>query len=801
MTTIQYLDACCGAGKTYAIVRYIAEKVKAGQRFIFVEPTKKMLDDVEVDLRRVDPTIHIEKFYEGLTDSGVVQSVVEHFNNPPDINHVVLITARTLDLIPYFNRPRDWDMVIDEAISVFDMFDPTISVNHRIFTDCIDLSMHGETQEYSEIIVRDDTKLKIIAENRYNDDVYKVFKEIATKVRSDDYVTYVLNSNFYNLLDRTQDTKKLLVFAVRRPKFLRNFSTVLVMAAQFKDTLMYKVWSRMGIDFIEHYELKFSLRKTGHDNGRLVDIRYGYEKDWSATAKNSKENRLAENYIDAAVKCLENRPSLLVRNLKCKKTEYLLQDNRFEELPAKAHGQNRFMNFDNIFVIAAYNLQTSSQLFLSKMYGIDRKSTKKAIMSYEIYQSVTRCSIRDISSTSEKTVIVPDRATAEWLHELFPGSSCESLGLEQHVLKKIGRKAVHSSPAEKQRFSREKLKQERIGIAEQIEMANQQELRHKFGHERDEYTLKSIDNNVSLFKGTIIEDFKQRDPVKFLCKHEDGPFVGFLRDCFKRRFENKEDNQAITPAFFTRTATDETFTASKNVLFANGIWLDLDYTSLLPRDFMKIFPNLNFVAYTTFSHTRECLKYRIYIPTSEIMTNQHYRNIVRQIIHKVEATGGYIEKADPNRPHMKVHGIERKFDASSKFYLPCKPGDGSAGFLRVVEGEGRLPLDVDQWLESSEIPLEDAHTTHDFRVEADSDSSELTPLQRCIRASALEKFSLTPKGSGHFAFYNLNLRLIHAGIRDAEWYNAMYEAAISSNSPAKRLNEMKKYICMSWSMI
>ena len=798
MSEIFYLDAAAGTGKTYNMARRVASYVKVGSSFIIVMPTKKMADDIESELIKVDWSITVKKFHTDTVEGSVVSSIMRYLNEPLEEAHVVVMTAPAFGLLRYFNNPGRWYIILDEVPSVFELFERTLPNNHSVFTDCVDPYSIGPDLGYSYLDVIDETKLRNLRENTAHDDVDKIYQPLADRVLSDEYEVYVQNQNYKGLLAGENGEKKMLLFAVRRPKLLLRFKACLIMAAQFKETLLYKIWSRMGVTFIEEEDFKSDLNQTTHQNGCQVTFYYGYDQNWSKTTKDDKANKLTENLIEAALKVLDGKECLLLRNNGCEKSTHLLELDAFRSLPGKSHGQNQFKGYNNVLVLAAFNPSPPAIKFLKIMYGIDNTSTKRGIMGYEIYQAVMRSSLRDRSNVSPKIIIVPDKATAEWLSSLFPGSSCRSLSLDQPTPKRRGPKAVHVSSIERQRASREKIKAERLGFLKEIELATQGNLRDFCQNERDEFTLKSIGNNVSLFRGTIIKNIRKINFEKSLYVGDEGPFIAELRRRAKIRLANKQDNEAISPACFRPLEDCESVTGAINVWFANGIWLDLDNTDLKPSALSKILSGIKFVAYNTYSHRKGCFRYRCWIPTSSIMSNQQYRNIVRQIVKKVESTGVYIDKTDPSNMNKKVHGIEHRWDASNKFYLPCKPGDGSAGFLTVFDEEGRLPLDVDKWLESSAVSYEESLPTGPIIVPDKVENSTLTPLQAYIVEDALARFKEAPKGSGHVMYYKLHLRLIHNGIRGTHWLTIMSQAAGDAKSPSKRYRELEIYRRQGW---
>ena len=571
MKPIYYLDAPAGAGKTYAMVRHVVKNVLAGKSYLIVMPTNKMVDDVESAIRKENPAITVVKFHGDVVDGAVTDSVYGHFNNPVDTSHVVIITAPCFEILKHVNRAQDFQFIMDEVISVFSLDDPTLPNNHHIFTDCVTLSSVGPETGYSGLVIVDKQKLRSLADNSSHDDVDKIFQPIARLVLSQDHQVYVLDSNYKSLLAGDANTKKLLVFAVKKPTIMKEFASCLIMAAAFKETLLYKLWSRMGVEFIENLELKASLRLQSHQNGNLVKFYYGYDKDWSKTTKDSRDDDSTERFVDAGKSLFEGKKCLLLRNKNCRKTKQLLSIQDFTSLPGKSHGQNQFQDFDNVFVLAAYNLQRPALTFLKVMFGIDPDSTKRSIMIYEIYQAVMRSSLRNVDSNTQKVIVVPDRATAVYLSDLFPGSSYESLGLTQPVSKRPGPKAIHATAAFKQKVSREKLKAERIGFVKEIHLAADTNLRDLCQEKRDELSLDFLGDVVSLFKGTLIKQIKDIHSDKSLYLSDEGPFIAFLRERFKLRVAKKEDNVAISPACFRDVPDQNSITGAANVLFAQWV--------------------------------------------------------------------------------------------------------------------------------------------------------------------------------------------------------------------------------------
>lgn len=92
-------------------------------------------------------------------------------------------------------------------------------------------------------------------------------------------------------------------------------------------------------------------------------------------------------------------------------------------LPGNPHGLNGFLEYHNAALLTARNPPPDLAAFYEHL-GLTREEIVTATHRFAIYQAAMRCSLRkhDPEDTDGKTIIVPDRETAEWLSLLFPGS-------------------------------------------------------------------------------------------------------------------------------------------------------------------------------------------------------------------------------------------------------------------------------------------------------------------------------------------------------------------------------------------
>ncbi len=116
-------------------------------------------------------------------------------------------------------------------------------------------------------------------------------------------------------------------------------------------------------------------------------------------------------------------------------------------LPNTSHGLNNYQHLHDAVLLSALNPPPSHFSFMSSI-GIDSNAVRTALYRQQLYQAACRISLRDPSDTHAKLVVVPDRFTAEWLADKFPGCAVAPLdGMPQLRKGKPGRPRLHESDA------------------------------------------------------------------------------------------------------------------------------------------------------------------------------------------------------------------------------------------------------------------------------------------------------------------------------------------------------------------
>jgi hypothetical protein len=171
-----------------------------------------------------------------------------------------------------------------------------------------------------------------------------------------------------------------------------------------------------------------------------------------------------------------------------------------------------------------------------------------------------------------------------------------------------------------------------------------------------------------------------------------------------------------------------------------------------------------------------------------------YRSIVDQIIQTVRDSGFPLTKRDPIHLERKAHGIDlTKRHAASLFYLPCQPKDPAGKIWKDHKGDGRKPLDVDDWLEHA-VPVETAdYEPESVQPRSESQLFEQPLVDQARVERAMQRWNTIGvlPGNGDAELYILSQELKRAGVPFYEAEMMLRAAAGAARSPRDRLRQAK----------
>ena len=431
------------------------------------------------------------------------------------------------------------------------------------------------------------------------------------------------------------------------------------------------------------------------------------------------------------------------------------------------------------------------------------REVRRALLSQTAYQSSGRGILRDPDSTGIFLLIVPDRDTAEDIASYYPGCQIAKLVSDTEE-PKIGRPSKYRSDVERDaakkeqnRLSQRRVRRKSLYPVDSSDIGcTPDQIRHTLVHvlnewaeatpkttgisafARSDWLSKSdrIGQGYAMFTPTsdLLVEMKRRQDVVCVCKEAASLMCPTI---FDKPPQLPDHLAAIGITIESSVRTKQ------NALACRGFFLDLENGGMTPEDFAEAFPDLEFFAYSSWSHTANEPRYRIGIPSIQLIPPDIHTLILHTIVDRLEAAGWRDTLSDG-----KQHGVDLgKLHEAAMFYLPSKRSDC---FLTHIH-EGRKPLDPCEWVNHipddllisppPSVPPEiyqhgDAPAHKDKRIEW---AIDYWRRRGCVR------------GNGRTQLWLLAKRLAEAGCGDGEMRVILHEQAGFATNPMERRAEIE----------
>jgi hypothetical protein len=442
---IWYISALCGSGKTHHLINRAYELAKSGHRVLVLQPTIELIErTIELELLTKPNHPKYKVFHRKKSGGSVASAISKHSKAGDELDGtIVFATHQVLPYIRYFAESSRWHVLMDEEMQVHACNQYVVPDTHSLLTDHLQLEPHKDV--YSKITASDLEAIEDIARNKRKDQVLEQFRSAAQILRNDNYESYVNTKQYGELL--VGPHKTLTIHSVLNPSVLAGFGSVTMASALFEDSMIYKLWSKMGVNFIEDAALTDDLLFTEHEKGSLVTIFYAEESTWSRNRRKSRiedsETTILDEFVRAVAAKYEGREFLFQANRDVKDT--IFGDNA-KRIPNVPHGLNIFSHVHNIAFLSSLNPPPEHFRFMERCWEISGDELKRAVYCSTVYQAVMRGSIRDPNNEDDKIAIVPDRFVADYLHGVFPGSHVFRLDTDIPIL-------IRGTPGRPRRFA------------------------------------------------------------------------------------------------------------------------------------------------------------------------------------------------------------------------------------------------------------------------------------------------------------------------------------------------------------
>jgi Rad3-related DNA helicase len=261
MCSFYFVSAPCGSGKTYQIVKRAYELAKVGRRVIILQPTKKLIDKTlqnEFFRQPAQPTLTV--FHGDTVAGSVARKLTEYLKQADDNGQIVFATHQVLHHINFWANHETWDVFIDEALQVHRHNSLRVPDTHKLITDLITLEPYNSI--YGRVHVANESEIERIAKNKGRDEIYDAFRELSQTLLNRHWHSFVNTEQFEKLKAGKQE--QLSVHSVLMPSVLDGFVSVVMAAANFRDSMIFRLWSAKRIQFREDTALASSLLFREH---------------------------------------------------------------------------------------------------------------------------------------------------------------------------------------------------------------------------------------------------------------------------------------------------------------------------------------------------------------------------------------------------------------------------------------------------------------------------------------------------------------------------------------------------------
>ncbi|WP_417794718.1 DEAD/DEAH box helicase family protein [Terasakiella pusilla] len=752
--TIKYVDALAGTGKTRNACNWSIEQVlKNHQNIVIVQPSTDLTAQTEINIQatadslgtpvkvvRIDNTIERIEF--------VTKEIREYLIRiPSDYGVVLIITHQAFLKLKDFPNKEKWTLIVDEIPDVDQGYKYQIPLSQGLLTPLLDLC--DLDNGYSLVTAKKGSAIDGIIDKA--DDCLKAIEPLLKLVRYKTYDIYALNHNFERISnheDTDKDSGQFWFFSLLRPEKVLGFKETIIMGASFKRSILYRLWHQQGVNFVKHDVISPTHSNDTHTNGKRLKIHFWTEDAWSLEyqkktfdVEGAETNVMDILHAELVVR-LGNKDFLWWANNHWKDKWFKGQSNGIN-LKHNPFGLNSYQHIDTVVFMSALNPTSPHYTFMRNM-GVGPTEMRDALVHQVLYQAVMRSSLRDAGSTRPVDVFVPDRQSADYLQDLFPGSEVECFAPD-FINDEVDKKPVGRPKKSKNAAERKKLCVKKKAV--RAKQAN----------------VLGITPRITIFESpydTVGVDYEINDVDQFMTQ---------LKETSHDWFENKSDNVLVSSAKFDAQLSDKTSRGRDNVTTSWGLWLDHDGGGISWEDFHEVFSDFSHMICNTYSGRD---RYRVFFPTKTSMTSDVHRISINWIFDQLKEWG------------YEDHGFDlTKIDASALFYLPAQAANQDDSFFHVFGGQ---TLDPNKILEDVNL---DGLIAEEIKV----------PCTGKLSNASVEKsvmiYQSIPAGHGqrHRAFFHLGLALYKQG-GDWEQIETILTQADNDGSRAIK-GEIQRVIC------
>ena len=810
-------EAPTGSGKTRTATRLACDRVPRNVKTAIIQPTIRLCHQSRKNaatyVAQASPPTPTKKIKTIVSQLGreekVAHRITDYLNQRDETGDLLFLTHAGFLRTDYWHRARDWHLFVDEAPDIGYYRKFRLKDHHHELTSLFRAIPCGISERYNMLQARDHGQLQLVLDRLCDDEIHEAFADLTSRLVSANWSLYVEREQF-SAFERGE-RHELEVHGLLHPSIFEQFASVTLMAANLRDTIMYRYYEKLGCTFAEHRVINDGLDYREHQNGWRLVIRYLCERKWSKTLRDlivhnpddedDDPTSVGQLYLqlcqDEAAKHSKHPPLWIANND--------IGDDDFEgvRMTNVPHGMNNLQAHDVCCIMSALNPPQAHRVFLQEMCGLTERDIRRAILSQTAYQACGRGILRNPNSTGTFLLIVPDRDTAEDIARYYPGCQIEGLITDYQMPRGRGRPDKYDSDAARENARRE---QNRLHSQRVRNKSLNIELSAYAGQTPDEARASAVHilndwaeiaperNNIGAFAYSEWANTQDKHGLGDTTFQPMPDFIDELRRRQAITHRSKNANTLLSPTIFAHDVLPDnmiaagvelnvTARAKDNAVACRGFVLDMEHGDMTPDDFASLFPKIEFAAYSSWSHAPTAPRYRIAIPSTHYVPAAIHTLILQTIRRRIEAAGwGNRHAGGPK------HGIDTgKLQEAAMFYWPCHRPHA---FL-VHQHEGREPLNPYEWV--SLMP-DELLVTASPQARASATSLAYVPSgdSKCSVAQATDYWREhgCVKGAGRTQLWFLAKRLRQSGCGDSQMRGILWEQARYATNPKERRSEI-----------
>jgi hypothetical protein len=457
---VDYIDAECGAGKSYQTLQRIAQEggcyVYACDKILNIEQRRDEL--LKILGSKVASWNVVDIYYNKKNASGqdmdlsvtvqLDQQWQSYLASGKKDKIVIFISHAALKIYQLWQDWDDFELIIDEVPEITYTYTKNFKDTFDVFCRYVCTgSVDGGAYEM------DLTSAGIDAvRSNSQDTLVQTFLPILQQIYYKNTKVWVKTKDW-----SIETPGKMEFFTVFTPQNLEGFKRVLLLGDQCAEMTITHTWKNIwNVDFVkqEFHSSRKSRVKPVKDRCKIFYFDRNRPSIKRAGAATQPANRIAE-YLDKT----ERQTVLWTLNASARTNSKKLDDllGADNAMSPKAHGVNDKQHYKAALWLAAMNPRDDQTRQYADYAGMSREDIIKDREYNAIYQFVMRTNLRDWDSSEFVNLYVWSEDQAEYLKERLNCPVEKIDDVIDEVVKKGGRKPSGNAMTDKQRGKKKRL--------------------------------------------------------------------------------------------------------------------------------------------------------------------------------------------------------------------------------------------------------------------------------------------------------------------------------------------------------